>query len=569
MLRLLAFSLPLVVAPNTFDQFVLPKLVLMGLAIIALAVAYGSRLLYQPVLTWKRTPLDLPLLAFIGSAAISTVFAVNWTTALFGTYGRYEGLLTIAGYGALFWLSAQILRNKADAIVVLGFMLASAYLVALLTVLQAVFGTLQSSGPLVLCLTRPYATLGNALPLATFLAMILPAVVGEFFSASSTVMRIVLINVPLVTAIALFLTLTRGSWLGAGVGLLILLYMQLRRKAGIVTTVAVFALALVVLPVTTAQAAGSAENPCLSRVGSLFAPVEGSTAIRLHVWADTIPMIARSPIVGYGPDNFGLVYPRFQTGDWQPGDLFDKAHADLLQIAATQGLLGLAAQVWLLAALFLAFVKGKQRSGIAVGLFAGLVAYEVALQSGFSWLPSSASFWIFAATAMTIWQVDSPKEFLIPTRRPLLVPALALMAVAASLGAVLLVRTYLADVAFFSALQADAQGQRETALANIRTARGLNRSQWVYAVEAGNLELNLEANGVAGPGANLQMARSAFQDAVELGSFNPAVFRNLALVDDQLGDHSGAIAAARRAVELYRFDPANQAVLHYVSRGRQ
>jgi hypothetical protein len=39
------------------------------------------------------------------------------------------------------------------------------------------------------------------------------------------------------------------------------------------------------------------------------------------------------------------------------------------------------------------------------------------------------------------------------------------------------------------------------------------------------------------------------------------MFRQLALVDEHLGDHTGAVAAARRALELDRYDPRSQALL--------
>jgi hypothetical protein len=39
------------------------------------------------------------------------------------------------------------------------------------------------------------------------------------------------------------------------------------------------------------------------------------------------------------------------------------------------------------------------------------------------------------------------------------------------------------------------------------------------------------------------------------------MFRALAIVDEHLGDHAGAVAAARRALELDRYDPASRALL--------
>ena len=39
------------------------------------------------------------------------------------------------------------------------------------------------------------------------------------------------------------------------------------------------------------------------------------------------------------------------------------------------------------------------------------------------------------------------------------------------------------------------------------------------------------------------------------------MFRNLALVDEHLGDQAAAIAAARRALSLDRYDPESQKLL--------
>src|SRR5205814_1684577 len=81
------------------DEFVLPKLLLVRLLIAVSVVVLLARWLEQGTVTWKRTPLDVPLLAFIGSAVLSTVFATNRNVAIFATYDRWEGLITIASYG--------------------------------------------------------------------------------------------------------------------------------------------------------------------------------------------------------------------------------------------------------------------------------------------------------------------------------------------------------------------------------------------------------------------------------------------------------------------------------------
>jgi hypothetical protein len=40
------------------------------------------------------------------------------------------------------------------------------------------------------------------------------------------------------------------------------------------------------------------------------------------------------------------------------------------------------------------------------------------------------------------------------------------------------------------------------------------------------------------------------------------MFRELAIVDEHLGDHPGAVAAARRTLELDRYDPGSKVLLN-------
>jgi O-antigen ligase len=141
----------------------------------------------------------------------------------------------------------------------------------------------------------------------------------------------------------------------------------------------------------------------LTRATSLADPTQGSGATRLHIWADTLRVVAGRPWVGWGPDTFGLVFPRFQTGDWTPGSMIDKAHSDVLQVAATQGLVGVAAYLAIAAAFVVAFWRGRRGPG-ALAMLGAWLAYEVPLQLDFSWLPSAAPAWLLMGAAVAVWR---------------------------------------------------------------------------------------------------------------------------------------------------------------------
>src|SRR5438552_5234481 len=104
------FLLPLVVFPALDDELVLPKLLVSRALVLILAALWLLESARRGSIAIRRTPLDVPLLAFAGSAVLSTLLAVNPNVAVFGTYGRYEGLLTLLTYIALFWRSAETMQ---------------------------------------------------------------------------------------------------------------------------------------------------------------------------------------------------------------------------------------------------------------------------------------------------------------------------------------------------------------------------------------------------------------------------------------------------------------------------
>jgi hypothetical protein len=265
-----------------------------------------------------------------------------------------------------------------------------------------------------------------------------------------------------------------------------------------------------------------------------------------------------------------------QTGNWAPGNIIDKAHADLVQTAVTQGLLGAAAELAVLGA-FLWLYWRSRRTAAGTALLAGWIAYQVATQFSFSWVLSAAPFWLFAAAAVVTWRnragvsmSPGPRLSLPRLPRSIGVGVQAALAALVIISAIALAiwsvgRPLLADARFFSALEDAGRGQRPAAQLAIAAARQLSPEQSVYAVEAGNLDLGLDSRGAPSPNADWRAARDDYTTAMRLGTFNPAAYRYLALADEVAGDHAGALTAARKAVELDRFDPINEAVLRLIS----
>jgi putative inorganic carbon (HCO3(-)) transporter len=540
-LRAGVFLLPLAHTWDTYDGYILPKLLLARALVVTLALLLLLRLAAGGRLTIRRTPLDWPLLAFVASTALSSAFAFNQNVALFGTYARYDALLTTLTYAALFWLAVQVIDSRDEARTVLRVLMASAYAAALLAIAQVAHDSLTSG-----TFVPAYGTLGQKNVLGGFLVMILPVAAFELIDSRSKAATVLAANVCVAVATALVLTFSRSAWIAAAVAALIVAVWIAGSDRARIAGIRLGATALITGAVTLLLLVSLIYAGGFSSLrGDLASPGDRPT-----VWADSIKLIESRPLLGYGPDNFGLVFPEFQSKRLQQP--FDKAHAEVLQIAATQGVIGVAAYGAMLLAFALAFWRGRTNTA-AAALFAGWVAYQAALQVNFTALASAFPYWVFAACAFELWGATRSSHVVAIEHRMRFAPVLAIGAAAGVVVvAIGVVSPYLADRALLSAVIADYAGRGYSAVPAAGTAMTLNPQESVYAVEVGNLAFER---------GDWHTAAAAYKEAADLGTYNPMVYRNLSLADRQLGRLDDARAAARAAYELDRFDPANRALL--------
>jgi len=552
LLRTGLFILPLAYWWDTYDHYVLPKLLVARTLVIGLLVLFIVRALMARSLEIKRSPLDLPWAVFMASAVVSTVLAANPNVAVFGIYSRYDGLLTIVTYAALFWLSIQSLAGPADARALVRVLLASGYMVAAFAMIQSVTDY-QAQRQIV----PAYGTLGNSNVLGAFLAMLCPLAYGELIEARTWGARILALNALVVPGAALVLTFSRSAWLGAAVAFVVILAGERRAVSRIAIAGAALVLISAIALASVNTHGGLGLERALEARAKSVVDLRSWQTSRLHIWRDSATLIASKPVFGYGPDNVGLVFPLFQTGNWEPlpGGLaqpIDKAHAETLQVAATQGLVGLGAYAFMIVAFIRAFWKGR-RNRMALSIFAGWLGYQVTLQLNFSAPAAALPFWIFAAAAIESWTQQSRiVRFQLPAQRLASGAGGVVIALLVGVGTAWIVLPYIADARLLSAVGADFSGRPDHAAPLAKQARELWPRESVYAVEVGNLAFER---------GDWAAARSAYVDASQLGTYNPAVYRNLALSDQHLGRLDEAHAAARKAVELDRFDPANRALL--------
>ena len=473
-----AGAFPLIVAPSGImdDTDVLPKVLATRAVVLFLLLLWLARGAFSGTIRVRRTVLDTPVLAFVASAALSTALSTNISLSIDGAYTRYEGLITIATYALLYWVVVQFVQTRAQARWLLRAMLGGAAVECVVACAQAFFasqtGDLGIFGETATTfggVARAIGTMANANNLAIWLAMLIPIGVYEAATAGRLWGRILAACTTLLMLVTLVVSFGRAAWLSAPCGVIVMVLLLRWRSPRRMSVAAVIGAAAGALAVVAAVglAAYHLGVPLLRaaviRLASLADVTGGSGGVRLHLYSDTVGMVATRPLLGFGPDTFGLVYPSHSTGDWLPGVVIDKAHSDILQVAATQGLLGVAAEIWLLVVLVRMLVLHRHQAAVAAVLGA-VVAYEVAMQINFSWFPVTAPFWILIGAAVALTGSARVVEVRPTPSRAVRATLLILGAVAVSAACIAFaIRPAIANARYASALTASSRSSRRAA----------------------------------------------------------------------------------------------------------
>jgi O-antigen ligase len=403
-------------------------------------------------------PILWPLLALIVTAVLSTVTSINPGLSLWGSQQRAGGLLTLLSYLLLALLVAARLRTVAQARRLLAFLVATAVPIILL-------GSLQAAGQDPLRLVSDarspvYATLGRANFVGAYLALLLPLTVALAMTTTRRALRVGLLLLAGAQLILIGLTLARAAWLAAVVGLVLVLVgwvWPLLSHRGRVVVGSGIGLAAI--------------GGGLLAARSLFLADAGSVAARRVIWQGTWGLIGERPLLGHGLDSLAIQFARVFPPElvyYQGRQVFvDRAHNWLLDTAVTTGLLGLAALIWLWAALFWwggRAIRRYQAHGqpekrlLLVGCLAALAANLTGNLFSFDVATTAVAGWLLVAVVISLTRAGEGAAWeLNPARWRLGLAGLLLIG-AVGVGWGSSGRFLIADAAYQRSLEASAGG---------------------------------------------------------------------------------------------------------------
>lgn len=432
---LLFFLVPLVLFPETSELFEFNKMVLTYALTVLIAFVWLSRMVVERKIIFKRTFLDIPLVIFLLSQLLSTLVSVDTRTSFLGYYSRFHGgLLSTISYTVLYWAYVSNIKRKGVK--------KSFYALFASALVVSIYGILQHFGIdahiwVQDVQSRVFSTLGQPNWLAAFIVALTPLTWAFAISAkeknSSRLFWYILSSV---FFLVLLYTKSRSGLLGFATGFFVFWggYFLTTSKEKVRKSLRSFTIiTLIILILTLVE--GTPWTPKITNLGKSTPPPTqqkvrapaletGGTEsgeIRKIVWTGAIDIWKNYPILGTGVETFAFSYYNFRpaehnlVSEWNY--LYNKAHNEYLNFAATTGTIGLLSYTLLIMATVYLFIKTsgikikgvdkKSKNKETLALAAGYFSILATNFFGFSVVPVALLFFLFPAMAVALQEKES------------------------------------------------------------------------------------------------------------------------------------------------------------------
>lgn len=618
----LFFVTPLIFNPlRTFPSYELfewNKMLFVYFLTTLIVGAWLVRMVTTRRFIFKRTPFDLPLALFTGSQVLATIVSIDPHVSFFGYYSRFHGgLLSTFTYVLLFYAfvsNYELIRLKQ----LMRYTMASATIVAIYGVLEK-FG-IDAHLWVQDVRSRVFSTLGQPNWLAAYLAVLLPISIGQMFRflfvkhvpqntvgnvkfkdqngklqiKMSSFFNFGLSFCILIFYICLLLTKSRSGFLGFWVAnflltTFVLFKNRLEFRKTIKPLLFLHATFLILnflirtpfaqynkfltVDLITAQPQMIEETaPAGSSV--IDVGITDSAQIRTIVWEGAGKIIQAYPLFGTGPETFAYAYNRYRpvahnlTSEWD--FLYNRAHNEFLNIAATSGLVGLTSYLFLIAIIIFwsvrVFLKQPNQLFLA-GLLAAFVGISVTNFFGFSVVVIGLFFFLLPGWMLVNTYGDRtiPGAAINQTSTRLQKIWLFIIVIACGALVLLLSRWWLTDSLYAQAYSLRRQGENTLAYGYIEKATAARPDEPVYHDERASIAsalvtLSLESGDAT---ASAQFAKDALSESEIALTISPQnvnfwktrtrVLYELAVLDQSFLEE--ALSAIEVARQLAPTDP--------------
>lgn len=331
------------------DKFA--KAVIFRIIVEIILVAYIYLILRDKKYFPRFDILTFAVTIFWTAALFSVFFSMQPFTSMWGSATRGSGFFNFTHYVILFFILRGTAQNKTQWRKIFNCAIIAATLTAIFAILQRIFPALNADY-MNSVYYRPAGTMGNPIMLANYLAMITFLAFAFWKQETVRRKRILYFLAGILMLAAIFVSQTRGTFLGLAVGGFFLLMFYPSKNIVFKTKKRLLMLLIVIaliLPFFIFQNG-------LNILPQRFLVFDNFN--RLTSWQIAIKAIADKPIFGWGIENFPIPFDKYYPGGYTKlysnlaETWWDRAHNVPLDIGVTMGLAGLIAYFFVFAAVF-------------------------------------------------------------------------------------------------------------------------------------------------------------------------------------------------------------------------
>lgn len=395
----LFFLTPLLFTPNTSELFEFNKMNLIYCLTILIVFFWLLKMILAKKIIFKKTSLDIPILIFLSSQIISTIFSIDSHVSLFGYYGRFNGgLLSILCYILLYYGFVSNFINIEKIFKISIFSTLAVIIYALpgkighdLTCFFVSGGKIFNNS----CWSkesnifdpadRAFSTLGQPNWLGAYLAI--NFFIGLFYLIKNFKKnKYLILNTLYLFANFSFILFSRSRSALAAVFIgLVLFYIyyfltiknEVKKLIIVLFTVTLIPILLFKTGIdrfdkfiSFSISTFKSPNPPVVSKNNLpisASAVTESLDIRKIVWKGAVDLGLKYPFFGTGLETFAYSYyfvrPKSHnlTSEWDY--IYNKAHNEFLNYLATSGFIGLAAYILMIAVVLISFILKIKEAG--------------------------------------------------------------------------------------------------------------------------------------------------------------------------------------------------------------
>ncbi|MEX0617064.1 MAG: O-antigen ligase family protein [Candidatus Woykebacteria bacterium] len=314
---------------------------------LALFSLWTFKMVLEKKVTIIRTPIDIPLIAFLLIYALSTIFSIDPFVSVAGYYGIFHPSLLGVFALVLFYFTAVSNLNRRTRALALWSMVASIVLLSIINIFNF-FGL--HTIPYKIAQTRDWIPILSLGTLSFINALVIPVSVGLALSSKILWQRVLGFGFAIILLIPILIINVLGAWLALIAALATFLIFapnvlqdkETRLHILIASGIAII-LAIIFL---TPALSDNIVKPLINGENK-SKNLQAEPALSLDSgWKIAANAASKRPFLGSGPATFPFVFTRYsplslnQTQNWNVR--FEQASNEYINLISTVGFAGLA-----------------------------------------------------------------------------------------------------------------------------------------------------------------------------------------------------------------------------------